>query len=232
MEALISMLVLAEAESTNGGDTWFNATSLANAVSNGSSVSVAAQGGISWGAGGSAASSVGTNKYSGGDGGTTDSYYAAGAVVVVLRVLMEMVGRVVIATVETAMEEAEVAVLMEGHLGHILVGLSGGMEVIIIWVLAEDMVGFMVEVEVVEMEPMVVVAVVGVMLIVVVMEVNILHGLKLVTLLLLVLVEEAEGQEMVSLGQSEAMEVDMVVVVEVRLMLTLELKWLVPVPKA
>ena len=29
----------------SGGDTWFNATSLANAVSNGSSISVAAQGG-------------------------------------------------------------------------------------------------------------------------------------------------------------------------------------------
>lgn len=57
-----------------GGDTWFNATSLANAVSNGSSVSVAAKGSGAAGAGtgatgGQASAGVGTTKYNGGDGG-------------------------------------------------------------------------------------------------------------------------------------------------------------------
>jgi hypothetical protein len=61
----------------NGGDTWFNATSLANAVSNGAAVSVGAQGGRKGnddnmpdpeGVGGQASASVGVVVYSGGDG--------------------------------------------------------------------------------------------------------------------------------------------------------------------
>ena len=59
-----------------GGDSWFNATSLANAVTNGTTVSCAAQHGTGAGtvctvsaAGGAAASSVGTTTNSGGGGG-------------------------------------------------------------------------------------------------------------------------------------------------------------------
>lgn len=60
--------------SSAGGATWWNATSLANAVTNGSAVSCAAAGagaaagGGSGGAGGTAANSVGTTKFSGGNG--------------------------------------------------------------------------------------------------------------------------------------------------------------------
>jgi hypothetical protein len=62
----------------NGGATWWNATSLANAVTNGSAQSCAAQGGRvnatqTGGAGGAAASSVGTTKFSGGAGGNGTS---------------------------------------------------------------------------------------------------------------------------------------------------------------
>lgn len=60
------------ASSLAGGDTWWNATSLANAVTNGSAISCAAQGGGPTSAtpavGGAAASSVGTTKFSGGNG--------------------------------------------------------------------------------------------------------------------------------------------------------------------
>lgn len=59
--------------SADGGDTYFNATSLANAVSNGASVSCGAQGGqgtnhISQPVGGQASAGVGAVKYSGGTG--------------------------------------------------------------------------------------------------------------------------------------------------------------------
>jgi hypothetical protein len=54
--------------STGSADTWFNATSVANAVSNGTSVSCAAKGSSS-SAGGAASSSCGTSKNNGGGGG-------------------------------------------------------------------------------------------------------------------------------------------------------------------
>jgi hypothetical protein len=67
-----------------GGDTWWNATSLANAVSNGSGQSVACQGcqpnsGATPGAGGAAASSVGTTSFSGGAGGVASTDTGGGA---------------------------------------------------------------------------------------------------------------------------------------------------------
>ena len=56
--------------STAGGDTWFNASSLANAVTLGSSVAVAAQGAPTSGAGGLGSSSVGNaSTANGGSGG-------------------------------------------------------------------------------------------------------------------------------------------------------------------
>lgn len=66
-----------------GGDTWWNATSLANAVSLGSAVACAAQGGqpnvsSTPGVGGAAASSVGAIKYSGGAGGNTNTANGGG----------------------------------------------------------------------------------------------------------------------------------------------------------
>lgn len=59
--------------STAGGDTWWNATSLANAVTLGSAIACAAQAGQAStsgvaGLGGTAANSVGTTKFSGGNG--------------------------------------------------------------------------------------------------------------------------------------------------------------------
>ena len=54
---------------TSDGDTWWNATSLANAVANGPAASCAAQGGTN-SAAGAAASSVGTIKFSGGNPGS------------------------------------------------------------------------------------------------------------------------------------------------------------------
>lgn len=71
-----------DAAGNNGGDTWFNATSLANAVSNGNTISVGAQGGragnhgggtdASGGAGGASGSSVGDTVFSGGAGGAAN----------------------------------------------------------------------------------------------------------------------------------------------------------------
>jgi hypothetical protein len=68
---------------TAGGHTWWNATSLANAVSNGSGQSVACQGGqpnsgATPGAGGAAASSVGTTTFSGGTGGVVSTTFGGG----------------------------------------------------------------------------------------------------------------------------------------------------------
>ena len=57
-------------------DTWFNASSLANAASNGPTVSVAAQGGVANG-GGQASNSTGAFKTNGGNGGGSN-YYAGG----------------------------------------------------------------------------------------------------------------------------------------------------------
>jgi hypothetical protein len=54
--------------SSGATDTWFNATSVANAVSNGTTISCAAKGG-SGATGGAAASGCGTVKFSGGNGG-------------------------------------------------------------------------------------------------------------------------------------------------------------------
>ncbi len=60
----------------SGGDTWFNATSLANAVANGSGISCGAQhgsytsDGSTGGLGGLGSSSVGTTVHSGGNGST------------------------------------------------------------------------------------------------------------------------------------------------------------------
>lgn len=54
--------------SAGATDTWFNATSLANAVSNGTGISCGAQGGVG-NAAGTAASSCGSTKFSGGTGG-------------------------------------------------------------------------------------------------------------------------------------------------------------------
>lgn len=58
---------------SNGGDTWFNATSLANAISNGASLSCGAQGAqagttTTAGQGGLSSASVGSVKASGGNG--------------------------------------------------------------------------------------------------------------------------------------------------------------------
>lgn len=66
-----------------GGDTWWNAASLANAVSLGSAIACAAQGGqpnvgSTPGAGGAAASSVGTVKFSGGAGGNSNTSNGGG----------------------------------------------------------------------------------------------------------------------------------------------------------
>jgi hypothetical protein len=71
-----------------GNDTWFNATSLANAVANGNTVSCAAAGaaavtggGGTGGLGGTAAASVGTSANNGGNGGSvsTDAGGGGGA---------------------------------------------------------------------------------------------------------------------------------------------------------
>lgn len=69
--------------SNAGGDTWWNATSLANAVTNGSAVSCAAQGGqptasATGGLGGTAANSVGTAKFSGGNGTAGSNAHGSG----------------------------------------------------------------------------------------------------------------------------------------------------------
>jgi hypothetical protein len=58
-------------------DTWFNATSVANAVSNGTSISCAAKGG-SGQTGGQASSGCGTTKFSGGGGGGSGSFGGGG----------------------------------------------------------------------------------------------------------------------------------------------------------
>lgn len=67
---------------TPGGDTWFNATSLADAQSKGATLSCAAKGGTSaqqnTGLGGDAASGVGTQKYSGGNAGSGNNVQGAG----------------------------------------------------------------------------------------------------------------------------------------------------------
>lgn len=64
----------------NGTDTWFNATSLANAIANGSAVSCGAEHGFAGNntgaagpAGGAATNGVGTSKFSGGAGQGTNS---------------------------------------------------------------------------------------------------------------------------------------------------------------
>lgn len=69
--------------SNAGGDTWWNATSLANAVTNGSAVSCAAEGGKAAasgvaGAAGAAANSVGTTKFSGGIGNAANTISGGG----------------------------------------------------------------------------------------------------------------------------------------------------------
>jgi hypothetical protein len=63
-----------------GTDTWFNATSLANAVSNGASISCGAQGAGNGGQqyGGQASSSCGTTKYNGGNGNAGGGYPGGG----------------------------------------------------------------------------------------------------------------------------------------------------------
>ena len=64
-------------------NTYFNATSLANAIANGVLISCGAQGGhytdqTGVGSGGTAANSVGTTVYSGGDGGQAGYYTGSG----------------------------------------------------------------------------------------------------------------------------------------------------------
>ncbi|OGN01968.1 MAG: hypothetical protein A3B91_02445 [Candidatus Yanofskybacteria bacterium RIFCSPHIGHO2_02_FULL_41_29] len=65
---------------SNGGDTWFNASSLANCITLGNTVCVAAENGMlsagnntTAGAGGEAANSVGVVTFNGGTGGVGDS---------------------------------------------------------------------------------------------------------------------------------------------------------------
>lgn len=70
--------------SNAGGNTWWNATSLANAVTLGSAVACASQGGQAAGnavagPGGTAANSVGTTKFSGGNGFVTTATAANGS---------------------------------------------------------------------------------------------------------------------------------------------------------
>lgn len=81
--ATINIGVGAGGTATDGGDTWWNATSLADAVSRGPAVCVAAErgktnAGTTGGQGGQAANSVGTLKYSGGNAGNSVDKAGAG----------------------------------------------------------------------------------------------------------------------------------------------------------
>lgn len=78
------LTTLAAGVGTAGGNTWFNATSLANAIANGNTLSCGSQGGqvsttVAGGLGGAAASSVGVVAHNGGAGGASANFQGVGA---------------------------------------------------------------------------------------------------------------------------------------------------------
>lgn len=75
--AIVTIQIGSGGLSSPSTDTYFNATSLANAVSNGVSISCGAQGATGR-TGGAAASSCGTTKYNGGTGGVNSTYGGGG----------------------------------------------------------------------------------------------------------------------------------------------------------